>query len=132
MRQAGAKLLRAENTSTKSVDQTNEERMQENSLCIRWRALLRTPSITFCRSWRNGWARKKAAMSTYAPSWMFQPRRLIPQLQQLFSRSVRVVIYVRSMLFAYAGSEIYRSGCEARRDNRRAAKSAGHIGRRTE
>ncbi|OUH40283.1 hypothetical protein AZ019_001178 [Klebsiella pneumoniae] len=31
MRQAGAKLLRAENTSTKSVDQTNEERMQENS-----------------------------------------------------------------------------------------------------
>ena len=31
MRHAGAKLLRAENTSTKSVDQTNEERMQENS-----------------------------------------------------------------------------------------------------
>lgn len=31
MRQAGAKLLRAENTSTKSVDQTNEERMQEHS-----------------------------------------------------------------------------------------------------
>ncbi|MER2935970.1 DUF4055 domain-containing protein [Serratia sp. SM29] len=31
MRQAGAKLLRAENTSTKSVDQTNEEKMQENS-----------------------------------------------------------------------------------------------------
>lgn len=31
MRQAGGKLLRAENTSTKSVDQTNEERMQENS-----------------------------------------------------------------------------------------------------
>lgn len=31
MRQAGAKLLRAENTSTKSVDQTNEEHMQENS-----------------------------------------------------------------------------------------------------
>ncbi|HBM3266265.1 TPA: DUF4055 domain-containing protein [Klebsiella oxytoca] len=31
MRQSGAKLLRAENTSTKSVDQTNEERMQENS-----------------------------------------------------------------------------------------------------
>lgn len=31
MRQAGAKLIRAENTSTKSVDQTNEERMQENS-----------------------------------------------------------------------------------------------------
>lgn len=31
MRHAGAKLLRAENTSTKSVDQTNEERMQEHS-----------------------------------------------------------------------------------------------------
>lgn len=31
MRQAGAKILRSENTSTKSVDQTNEERMQENS-----------------------------------------------------------------------------------------------------
>jgi hypothetical protein len=31
MRQAGAKLLRAENTSTKSIDQTNEEKMQENS-----------------------------------------------------------------------------------------------------
>lgn len=31
MRQAGAKLLRAENTSTKSLDQTHEERMQENS-----------------------------------------------------------------------------------------------------
>lgn len=31
MRQAGAKLLRTENSSTKSVDQTNEERMQENS-----------------------------------------------------------------------------------------------------
>ncbi|MEI7177121.1 DUF4055 domain-containing protein [Pectobacterium carotovorum] len=31
MRQAGAKLLRSENTSTKSVDQTNEEKMQENS-----------------------------------------------------------------------------------------------------
>lgn len=31
MRQAGAKLLRAENTSTKSVDQTHEEHMQENS-----------------------------------------------------------------------------------------------------
>jgi hypothetical protein len=31
MRQAGAKLLRAENTSTKSDDQTHEEHMQENS-----------------------------------------------------------------------------------------------------
>ncbi len=31
MRQAGSKLLRSENTSTKSVDQTNEEKMQENS-----------------------------------------------------------------------------------------------------
>ncbi|AYZ15685.1 MULTISPECIES: DUF4055 domain-containing protein [Klebsiella] len=31
MRQAGAKLLRVENTSTKSVDQTHEEHMQENS-----------------------------------------------------------------------------------------------------
>lgn len=31
MRQAGAKLLRSENTSTKSVDQTNEETMQEQS-----------------------------------------------------------------------------------------------------
>lgn len=31
MRQAGAKLLRAENTSTKSNDQTHEEHMQENS-----------------------------------------------------------------------------------------------------
>lgn len=31
MRQAGAKLLRAENTSTKSVDQTQQEHMQENS-----------------------------------------------------------------------------------------------------
>ena len=31
MRNAGGKVLRAENTSTKSVDQTNEERMQENS-----------------------------------------------------------------------------------------------------
>lgn len=31
MRQAGAKLLRTENTSTKSIDQTNEEKMQENS-----------------------------------------------------------------------------------------------------
>ncbi|PRD13984.1 DUF4055 domain-containing protein [Pantoea coffeiphila] len=31
MRMAGAKLLRVENTSTKSVDQTNEERMQEHS-----------------------------------------------------------------------------------------------------
>lgn len=31
MRQAGAKLLRTENTSTKSVDQTSEEKMQEQS-----------------------------------------------------------------------------------------------------
>jgi hypothetical protein len=31
MRMAGAKLLRAENTSTKSVDQTEQETMQENS-----------------------------------------------------------------------------------------------------
>ncbi|EFP3678731.1 DUF4055 domain-containing protein [Salmonella enterica] len=31
MRQAGAKLLRSDNTSTKSVDQTHEEKMQENS-----------------------------------------------------------------------------------------------------
>ena len=31
MRQAGAKLTRAENTSTKSVDQTHSEHMQENS-----------------------------------------------------------------------------------------------------
>lgn len=31
MRQAGAKLLRPENTSTKSVEQTSEERMQEHS-----------------------------------------------------------------------------------------------------
>ncbi len=31
MRQAGAKLLRTENTSTKSIDQTTEEKMQENS-----------------------------------------------------------------------------------------------------
>lgn len=31
MRMAGAKLLRSENTSTKSIDQTNEERMQEHS-----------------------------------------------------------------------------------------------------
>ncbi|MCS3602733.1 hypothetical protein M2371_001942 [Buttiauxella sp. BIGb0471] len=31
MRQAGAKLLRTENTSTKSVDQTSEETMQEQS-----------------------------------------------------------------------------------------------------
>lgn len=31
MRQAGAKLLRPENTSTKSVDQTQNEKMQENS-----------------------------------------------------------------------------------------------------
>ncbi|HEG4382299.1 TPA: DUF4055 domain-containing protein [Klebsiella pneumoniae] len=31
MRQAGAKLLRTENTSTKSDDQTHEEHMQENS-----------------------------------------------------------------------------------------------------
>ncbi|NBC97896.1 DUF4055 domain-containing protein [Atlantibacter hermannii] len=31
MRQAGAKLLRTDNTSTKSVDQTSEEKMQEQS-----------------------------------------------------------------------------------------------------
>jgi hypothetical protein len=31
MRQAGAKLLRTDNTSTKSVDQTTEEKMQEQS-----------------------------------------------------------------------------------------------------
>ncbi|HDL7960017.1 TPA: DUF4055 domain-containing protein [Yersinia enterocolitica] len=31
MRQAGAKMLRAENTSTKAVDQVTEERMQEQS-----------------------------------------------------------------------------------------------------
>ncbi len=31
MRQAGAKLLRSDNTSTKSVDQTSEEKMQEQS-----------------------------------------------------------------------------------------------------
>ncbi len=31
MRRAGAKLLRTENTSTKSVDQTSEEKMQEQS-----------------------------------------------------------------------------------------------------
>lgn len=31
MRQAGAKLIKGDNTSTKSVEQTNEEKMQENS-----------------------------------------------------------------------------------------------------
>lgn len=49
MRHAGAKLLRAENTSTKSVDQTNEERMQENSPLYTMANSSKMPSIIFSR-----------------------------------------------------------------------------------
>ncbi|STS90305.1 Uncharacterised protein [Klebsiella variicola] len=41
-------------------------------------------------------------MSMYSLNWMFLVRRMLPQRQRLFSRSVRLVICVRSMLVVYS------------------------------
>lgn len=99
MRHAGAKLLRAENTSTKSVDQTNEERMQEHS-----------PLYTMANSLEDAldnilqimaeWSGESCGGNVDVRTELdVSARCLTHPPRWLFSHCVRAVIYVRLMRF---------------------------------
>jgi hypothetical protein len=85
MRQAGAKLLRAENTSTKSDDQTHEEHMQENSPLYTMASSLEDALDNILQIMAEWLGEKEGVMSMCAPSWMFRRRHSTLRPRRRFS-----------------------------------------------
>lgn len=104
MRQAGAKLLRTENTSTKSVDQTSEEKMQEQSPLYTMATSLEDAIDNILQIMAEYIGESEGGTSMSAPSWMSSRKSSILLLHWPFSRYARAVISV-----AWTPSSLCRS-----------------------
>jgi hypothetical protein len=97
MRQAGAKLLRTDNTSTKSVDQTSEEKMQEQSPLYTMATSLEDAIDNILQIMAEYIGEKEAATSMSAPNWMLSRKSSILQRHWPFSPCARAVTFAASM-----------------------------------
>jgi hypothetical protein len=77
MRQAGAKLLRTDNTSTKSVDQTSEEKMQEQSPLYTMATSLEDAIDNILQIMAEYIGEKEGGNVDVAPSWMLNRKSSI-------------------------------------------------------
>ena len=133
MRQAGANCCERKNTSTKSLDQTHEERMQENSPLYHSMASSLEDALDNILQINGGMAgreRRRQCRCTHqldvsAQTFDAAAATAVQSLRQGGIRQVDAVRVLQALKFIDPDAK-------ARRGNRRAAKSAGHAGWRTE